>query len=65
MDVWKGELNSSSTYVPVYLTKDHFFHHIDTLTKIDVKIGKWRLPTFYWLTSKKEVPRDVRNSKGL
>ena len=29
--------------------KTNFFHHIDTLTKINVKIDKCELPTFYWL----------------
>ena len=50
MDVLKGELNSTSTYVPGQLTKDkQLLHHIDTLTKINVKIDKSELPTFYWL----------------
>ena len=50
MDVLKGELNSTSTYVPALLTKDKFLlHRIDTLTKINVKIDKFELPTFYWL----------------
>ena len=46
----KGELNSTSTYVPAQLTNDKLLlHHIDTLTKINVKIDKCELPTFYWL----------------
>ena len=50
MDVLKGELNSTSTYVPAQLTKDKLLlHHIDTLTKKNVKIDKCDLPTFYWL----------------
>ena len=33
----KGELNSTSTYVPSQLKKDNIlWHHIDTLVKIDV-----------------------------
>ena len=49
VDVLK-ELNYTSTYVPAQLTKDKLLlHHIDTLTKINVKIDKWELPTFYWL----------------
>ena len=48
--VLKGELNSMSTYLPARLTKDHLLmHHINTLTKINVKIDKCELPTFYWL----------------
>ena len=39
-EVLKGELNSTSTYVPAQLTKDQLiFHHIDTLTKINDKIN--------------------------
>ena len=35
---------------PAQLTKDQLLvHHINTLTKIDVKIDKCELPTFYWL----------------
>ena len=50
MEVLKGELNSTSTYVPAQLTKDQLLvHHINTLTKINVKIDKCELPTFYWL----------------
>ena len=50
MEVLKGELNSTSAYVPAQLTKDHILvHHINTLTKINVKIDKCELPTFYWL----------------
>ena len=48
VDVLKGELNSTSTYVPAQLTKDKLLlHHIDTLTKINVKIDKCEQPTFY------------------
>ena len=47
VDVLKGELNSTSTYVPAQLTKDkHLLHHIDNLTTINVKIDKCELPTF-------------------
>ena len=50
MEVLKGELNSTSTYVPAQLTKDKLLvHHINTLTKINVKIDKCELPTFYRL----------------
>ena len=48
--VLNGELNSTSTYVPAQLKKDKLLlHHIDTLTKINVKIDKCELSTFYWL----------------
>ena len=47
MDVLKGELNSTSTFVHAQLTKDKLLlHHIDIFTKKDVTI---ELPTFYWL----------------
>ena len=50
VEVLKGELNSTSTYAPAQLTKDQLLvHHINSLTKIDVKIDKCELPTFYWL----------------
>ena len=50
MEVLKGELNSTSTYVPAQLTKDQLLvYHINTLTKTNVKIDKCELPTFYWL----------------
>ena len=50
LEVLKGESNSTSTYAPVQLSKDQLLvHHINTLTKIDVKIDKCELPTFYWL----------------
>ena len=50
VDVLKGELNSTSTYVLAQLTKDKLLlHHIDTLTKINVKIDKCEQSTFYWL----------------
>ena len=50
VEVLKGELNSASTYAPAQLTKDQLLvHHINSLTKIDVKINKCELPTFYWL----------------
>ena len=75
VDVLKRELNSKTTYVPAQLTKDKFLlDNIDTFIKIDVKIVKCELPTFYWfpklhkrspyILSKIEVPRDVRNSKS-
>ena len=50
VDVLKEQLNSTSTYVPVQLTKDKLLlRHIDTLTKSNIKIDKLDLPTFYWL----------------
>ena len=35
-------------------------HHINTLTKIDVKIDKCELPTFYWLTKLHKRPYKSR-----
>ena len=50
VDVLKGDLNSTSICVPAQLTKDKLLlHHIDSQTKIDVKMDKCELPTFYWL----------------
>ena len=50
MAVLKGELNSTSTHTSAHLTKDkRLLHHTDTLTKINVKIDKYELPTIYWL----------------
>ena len=50
VEVLKEELNSTSTYVPAQLTKDQLLvHFINILTKINVKIDKCELPTFYWL----------------
>ena len=50
MEVLKGELYSTSTYVPAQLTKDQLLvRHINTLTKINVKIDKCELLTFHWL----------------
>ena len=47
VDVLKGELNSTSTSVADELTKDKpLLHHIDTLTKINVKIDKCELLHF-------------------
>ena len=61
MEVWKGELNSTSTYVPTQLTKDQLLvHHINTLTKINVKIDKCELPTFYWLPKLHKRPYKSR-----
>ena len=51
MEVLKGESNSTSSYVPAQLTKDQLLvHHINNLTKINVKIDKCEMPTFYWLS---------------
>ena len=61
VDVLKEELNSTSIYVPAQLTKDKLLlHHIDTLTKINVKIDKYELPTFYWLPKLHKNPFKLR-----
>ena len=61
MEVLKGELNSTSTYVPAQLTKDQLLvHHINTLTKINVKIDKCELPTFYCLPKLHKRPYKSR-----
>ena len=61
VEVLKGELNSTSTYVPAQLTKTNFWwHHINTLTKINVKIDKCELPTFYWLPKLHKRPYKSR-----
>ena len=61
--MFEGGLNS---YVPAQLTKDKLsLHHIDTLTKINVKIEKCELPTFYWLVKLHKNPfksRFISNS---
>ena len=66
VDVLKEELNSTSTYVPAQLPKDKLLlHHVDTLTKINVKIDKCELPTFYWLPKLHKNPfksRFISNS---
>ena len=55
-----------SKYVFAQLTKDKLLlHHIDTLTKINVKIDKCELPTFYWLPKLHKNPfksRFISNS---
>ena len=61
MEVLKGELNSTSTYVPAQLTKDQLLvHHINILTKINVKIDKCELPIFYWLPKLHKRPYKSR-----
>ena len=61
VEVLKGELNSTSTYAPAQLTKDQLLvHHINSLTKIDVKIDKCELPTFYWLPKLHKRPYKSR-----
>ena len=61
VEVLKGELNSTSTYATAQLTKDQLLvHHINTLTKIDVKIDKCELPTFYWLPKLHKRPYKSR-----
>ena len=60
MDVLKGELNSTSN-VPAQLTKDKLLlHHIDTPTKINGKIDKCELLTFYWLPKLHKYPYKSR-----
>ena len=59
----KGEINSTSTYAPVQLTKDQLLvHHINSLTKIDVKIDKCELPTFNCLHKRPYKSRFISNS---
>ena len=54
---FEGELNFKSTYLPAQLTKDKLLlHHIDTLTKISVKMDKYELLTFYWLPKPHKHP---------
>ena len=61
MDVLKEELDSRSTYVPAQMTKVKLLlHHNDTLTKIDAKIDKCELPTFYWLPKLHKNPYKSR-----
>ena len=61
VEVLKGELNTMSTYSPAQLTKNQLLvHHINTLTKIDVKIDKCELPTFYWLPKLHKRPYKSR-----
>ena len=58
MEVLKGELNSTSAYVPADLTKDKLLQrHIDSLTKSNIKID---LPTFYWLPKLHKNPYKSR-----
>ena len=50
-----------STYAPAQMTKDQLLvHHINSLTKIDVKIDKCELPTFYWLPKLHKRPYQSR-----
>ena len=61
VEVLKGELNSTSTYVPAQLTKDQrLVHHINNLTKINVKIDKCELPIFYCLPKLHKRPYKSR-----
>ena len=61
VEVLKGELNSTSTYVPVKLTKDQLLvHHINSLTKINVKIDKFELATLYLLPKLRKGPYKTR-----
>ena len=66
VEVLKGEINSTSTYVPAQLTKDQLpVHHINTLPKINVKIDKCELPTFYWLPKLHKRPYKSRFISNL
>ena len=58
MEVLNGELNSTSTYQPAQFT--NLVHFIYTLTKMNVKIGKCELPTFYWLPKLHKRPDKSR-----
>ena len=54
VDVVKEELSSTSTYICTCSPDERqasfcILHHIDTLTKINVKIDNFELPTFYGL----------------
>ena len=61
VEVLKGELNSTSTYAPAQLTKDQLLvHHINSLTKIDVKVDKCELHTFYRLPKLHKLPYKSR-----
>ena len=61
MEGLEGELNSTSTYAPAQLTKDQLLvHHINTLTKINVKIDKCEMPTFYWSPELHKCPYKSR-----
>ena len=63
MGILKGELNSTSTYVPAQLTKDEFLVHYtcsNTFTIINVKIDNCELPTFYWLPNLHKCPYKSR-----
>ena len=48
---WKGELNSTSTYIPAQL---------NIKWKINVKIDKCELPTYYWLPTIHKNPFESR-----
>ena len=44
-------------YLPAQLTQDQLLvHHINTLIKINAKIDKCELPTFYWLPTLHKHP---------
>ena len=61
VEVLKEGLNSTSTYVPAQLTKDKLLlHHIDSLTKSNIKIDKLDLPTFYCLPKLHKNPYKSR-----
>ena len=76
VEVFKGELNSTSTYVTAQLTKNKFLvHHINTHTFINVEIDKWiyLLPkitqtslyiTFYIKYEKRLLPRCIHHLKS-
>ena len=61
VEVLKGELNSASTYAPAQLTTDQLLvHYINSFTKIDVRIDRCELPTFYWLPKLHKRPYKSR-----
>ena len=53
----KSKLICTSTYVPVNVNKDELLlYHIDTLTKIDIKIDTCDVHTFYLLPMLNKSP---------
>ena len=54
-------INGSEYLCAAQLTKDQLLvHHINTLTKINVKIDQCELPTFYWLPKLHKRPYKSR-----
>ena len=62
VEVLKGQLYSTSTYICTYSVEERpiLVHHINTPTKINVKIDKCELPTFYWLPKLHKRPYKSR-----